>query len=37
MQMAQLNTNGLGQSELAITRRGFGAWPIGGGGSEVRA
>jgi hypothetical protein len=37
MQVTQLKTTRLGQTELEITRRGFGAWAIGGGGSEVRA
>ena len=34
MQTAQLQTTQLGHTELEITRVGFGAWAIGGGGWE---
>ena len=34
MQTTQLKTTELGQTGLEITRVGFGAWAIGGGGWE---
>ena len=34
MQTTQLSTTQLGQTELEITRVGFGAWAIGGGGYD---
>jgi aryl-alcohol dehydrogenase-like predicted oxidoreductase len=34
MQRTQLNTTSLGTTNLEITRVGFGAWTIGGGGWE---
>ena len=34
MQLVQLNTTQLGGTGLEITRVGFGAWAIGGGGWE---
>src|ERR1700757_416901 len=34
MQTTQISTTQLGQTGLEITRVGFGAWAIGGGGSE---
>jgi hypothetical protein len=34
MQTTQLNTTRLGSTDLEITRLGFGAWAIGGGGWE---
>ena len=34
MQTTQLKTTQLGQTGLEITRVGFGAWAIGGGGWE---
>jgi hypothetical protein len=34
MQQTQLKTNQLGDTGLEVTRVGFGAWAIGGGGWE---
>jgi aryl-alcohol dehydrogenase-like predicted oxidoreductase len=37
MQQTQLRTSPLGQTGLEISRAGFGAWAIGGGGWEFGA